>query len=103
MEVLSGKGYIEVKLAGINKGVAVSKILSKISKIRGDPDFILCMGDDRSDEDMFEIINGLSSQDRDEEVSGDTSDPEVRSSSSHGNINKFAQRNQRSLGGLAGG
>lgn len=58
VEVVEGKGYIEVKTAGINKGSAVNKILSKITKIRGDPDFVLCIGDDRSDEDMFEVVFG---------------------------------------------
>merc|ERR1712107_78156 len=59
VEVVSGIGYIEVRLAGINKGTAVSKILSKISKLRGDPDFLLCLGDDRSDEDMFQVLQDL--------------------------------------------
>lgn len=66
VEVLSGKGYIEVKLAGINKGAAVDRILSRISRVRGDPDFILCIGDDRSDEDMFEVINDLITKSNDE-------------------------------------
>ncbi|CAD7971849.1 unnamed protein product, partial [Amoebophrya sp. A120] len=56
VEIVEGKGYIEVKLAGVNKGEAVKKILSKISNIRGDPDFVLCIGDDRSDEDMFQVV-----------------------------------------------
>ncbi|CAD7955266.1 unnamed protein product [Amoebophrya sp. A25] len=59
VEITNGKGYVEVKLAGINKGAAVSKILQKVSNIRGDPDFVLCMGDDRSDENMFEVVNQL--------------------------------------------
>ncbi|CAD7976959.1 unnamed protein product [Amoebophrya sp. A25] len=68
VEIVEGKGYLEVKLAGVNKGSAVSKILSKISKIRGEPDFILCIGDDRSDEDMFQVINAM----RDERAGPDS-------------------------------
>eukprot|EP00742_Colponemidia_sp_Colp-10_P008648 GILJ01009382.1.p1 GENE.GILJ01009382.1~~GILJ01009382.1.p1 ORF type:complete len:1037 (-),score=136.84 GILJ01009382.1:160-3270(-) len=55
--VIAGKGYVEVKPRGINKGVMVEKILSKISATRGEVDFVLCIGDDRSDEDMFSALN----------------------------------------------
>jgi len=57
VEVVGGKGYVEVKLRHINKGVAVAKMLSKVAKTFGEPDFVLCCGDDRSDEDMFEVVN----------------------------------------------
>mmetsp|Transcript_28140 Transcript_28140/g.65120 ORF Transcript_28140/g.65120 Transcript_28140/m.65120 type:complete len:287 (-) Transcript_28140:70-930(-) len=56
VDVLNGKGYVEVKLRGVNKGVAVSKVLAKVTQMYGDVDFILCVGDDRSDEDMFEAV-----------------------------------------------
>jgi len=61
VDVLNGKGYVEVKLRGINKGVAVSRVLQKITQMYGDVDFILCIGDDRSDEDMFEAVAHFSS------------------------------------------
>lgn len=57
VEVIHGKGYIEVKLRGINKGNAVWKILGKITALHGRPDFVLCIGDDRSDESMFEVVS----------------------------------------------
>lgn len=57
VDVINGKGYVEVKLRNINKGVAVEKVLSKSAKQFGEADFILCIGDDRSDEDMFEVLN----------------------------------------------
>ncbi|CEL98035.1 unnamed protein product [Vitrella brassicaformis CCMP3155] len=63
VSVMTGKGYVEVKLRGVNKGVAVQKVLSKLTKINGEVDFILCIGDDRSDEDMFSVVNNLTSQD----------------------------------------
>eukprot|EP00747_Dinoflagellata_sp_TGD_P129145 gnl/TRDRNA2_/TRDRNA2_174638_c0_seq1.p1 gnl/TRDRNA2_/TRDRNA2_174638_c0~~gnl/TRDRNA2_/TRDRNA2_174638_c0_seq1.p1 ORF type:complete len:1066 (-),score=225.97 gnl/TRDRNA2_/TRDRNA2_174638_c0_seq1:70-3234(-) len=57
VDVIDGKGYVEVKLRNINKGVAVAKALSKAAKMYGEADFVLCIGDDRSDEGMFEAIN----------------------------------------------
>jgi len=57
VNVTAGKGYVEVKLDGVNKGVAALNILGKLGNLRGPPDFILCVGDDRSDEFMFEAVN----------------------------------------------
>lgn len=59
--VVSGKGYVEVKLLGVNKGKAVEKILKTLTTLHGDVDFVLCIGDDRSDEDMFAVINSWTS------------------------------------------
>ncbi|EEA08194.1 trehalose-6-phosphate synthase domain-containing protein [Cryptosporidium muris RN66] len=61
VDVISGSDYVEVRLSGINKGMAVQLILKKIENIYNDKfvDFILCIGDDRSDEDMFFTINQL--------------------------------------------
>ncbi|KAL8430647.1 hypothetical protein Efla_005132 [Eimeria flavescens] len=61
--VVSGKGYVEVKLLGVNKGKAVEKILKTLTTLHGDVDFVLCIGDDRSDEDMFAVINSWTSGD----------------------------------------
>ena len=44
---------LEVKPRGINKGVTAHRIMKQIA-LQGDiPDFVLCVGDDRSDEEMF--------------------------------------------------
>lgn len=59
LEIMEGKGYVEVKVSGVNKGVAVTKALTKVSQSFGEVDFILCIGDDRSDEDMFEVVNQM--------------------------------------------
>lgn len=59
--VVSGKGYVEVKLLGVNKGKAVEKILKTLTTLHGDVDFVLCIGDDRSDEDMFAVTNSWTS------------------------------------------
>ncbi|KAL8272770.1 hypothetical protein Esti_003320 [Eimeria stiedai] len=57
--VVSGKGYVEVKLLGVNKGKAVEKILKTFTTLHGDVDFVLCIGDDRQGRlrDMFAVIN----------------------------------------------
>ncbi|EER18482.1 trehalose-6-phosphate synthase, putative [Perkinsus marinus ATCC 50983] len=59
VEVVCGKGFVEIKLKGVNKGVAAQIILQKLSSIRGQPDFVLAMGDDQSDELMFEKLKNL--------------------------------------------
>ncbi|GAB2973136.1 bifunctional alpha,alpha-trehalose-phosphate synthase (UDP-forming)/trehalose-phosphatase [Mucilaginibacter puniceus] len=51
LDILNGNKVIEVRNKGINKGVAVSKLLKK-----KEYDFILCIGDDKTDEDMFKKI-----------------------------------------------
>ena len=55
--VSSGKGYVEVRIRGVNKGVCASLILSELEQQISRPDFVLCIGDDRSDELMFEAVN----------------------------------------------
>lgn len=55
--VKSGQQIVEVKPQGVSKGVAVEKLLTSMASQGSPPDFILCIGDDRSDEDMFEIID----------------------------------------------
>ncbi|KAH7679827.1 trehalose 6-phosphate synthase/phosphatase protein [Dioscorea alata] len=54
--VKSGTNNVEVKPQGVSKGLVAQRLLS-IMRQRGlVPDFVLCIGDDRSDEDMFEVI-----------------------------------------------
>jgi trehalose 6-phosphate synthase/phosphatase len=50
LEVNSGNKILEVKPTGVNKGVAA------LAMLRSNPDFVLCMGDDYTDEDMFEAL-----------------------------------------------
>lgn len=56
--VKSGQYIVEVKPQGVSKGVVAEKILSSMAEKRRQADFVLCIGDDRSDEDMFEIFGG---------------------------------------------
>lgn len=51
VQVLRGNKIVEARSAGINKGTALVPWLSK-----GDFDFILAIGDDSTDEDMFRVL-----------------------------------------------
>lgn len=51
LDVLNGHKVIEVRNKGINKGLSAAKILAGNSY-----DFILCIGDDQTDEDMFKVL-----------------------------------------------
>ncbi|KAA8522791.1 hypothetical protein F0562_009214 [Nyssa sinensis] len=54
--VKRGQHIVEVKPQGVSKGVVVESLIATMQS-RGKPaDFVLCIGDDRSDEDMFESI-----------------------------------------------
>ena len=44
------------ELQGISKGTAVENIISTMVSQGKEPDFVLCIGDDYSDEVMFETI-----------------------------------------------
>jgi len=48
LNILNGNKVIEARIRGIDKGAAIMRILEK-----EDYDFILCIGDDQTDEDMF--------------------------------------------------
>ncbi|KAI3909525.1 hypothetical protein MKW98_013942 [Papaver atlanticum] len=56
VSVKSGQTSVEVKPQGVNKGLVAERILSLMQERGMLPDFVLCIGDDRSDEDMFEVI-----------------------------------------------
>jgi trehalose 6-phosphate synthase/phosphatase len=51
VQILQGNKTVEVRIADVNKGSAGMIFLS-----RGSCDFILCMGDDATDEDVFSIL-----------------------------------------------
>ncbi len=51
LQILDGNKIIEVRFTDINKGVMAKKIVEEIS-----PDFIMAIGDDRTDEDMFKAL-----------------------------------------------
>ena len=51
LQVVDGNKVLEVRMIGVDKGAAANQMLSEL-----DPDFILCIGDDATDEDMFRAI-----------------------------------------------
>ncbi|XP_006340112.1 probable alpha,alpha-trehalose-phosphate synthase [UDP-forming] 9 [Solanum tuberosum] len=54
--VKRGQHIVEVKPQGVTKGLVAAKVLSMMVESGKPPDFVMCIGDDRSDEDMFESI-----------------------------------------------
>jgi trehalose 6-phosphate synthase/phosphatase len=50
--IIMGNKIIEVKNLNINKGMAVKLVCDRLS-----PDFVLAIGDDRTDEDMFSVLS----------------------------------------------
>ena len=57
VKILNGKGFVEVITLGIDKGYFVSYIIKEKIRQKKAPDFILCIGDDASDEKMFKYLN----------------------------------------------
>lgn len=55
--VKRGQHIVEVKPQGVTKGLVAEKVLSSMISNNKPPEFVLCIGDDRSDEDMFESIS----------------------------------------------
>ncbi|KAK6242049.1 Glycosyl transferase [Theobroma cacao] len=54
--VRRGQHIVEVKPQGVSKGLVAEKVLSRMVNGGKPPDFVMCVGDDKSDEDMFESI-----------------------------------------------
>lgn len=74
VDVMPGKANIEVRPTFINKGEIAKRLVnsysSDMSKLPGSEvdnngklEFVLCLGDDFTDEDMFRALNGLSAPD----------------------------------------
>jgi trehalose 6-phosphate synthase/phosphatase len=59
IEISEGMGYVEVKPRGINKGTALHRAMEKVFENKGPIDFILAVGDDNADEDMFKMVRLL--------------------------------------------
>jgi len=53
LQVIDGNKVVEVRIAGFDKGATALKIINE-----QDPDFVLCLGDDTTDEDMFKALEG---------------------------------------------
>jgi len=53
LQVIDGNKVVEVRISGFDKGASALRILGET-----DPDFVLCLGDDTTDEDMFKALEG---------------------------------------------
>ena len=51
LQILEGKKVVEVRSAGVNKGVAAADLVQRL-----EPDFTLAVGDDHTDEDLFRLL-----------------------------------------------
>jgi trehalose 6-phosphate synthase/phosphatase len=51
VQVLEGKMVVEVRNSGVNKGAAAVRVIREL-----DPDFILAIGDDQTDEELFRAL-----------------------------------------------
>jgi len=74
--VVNGPGYVEVRRKDVDKGVAVNRTLETMKKKFGEIDFVLCIGDDRSDEDMFAVVNKMA-EDRADDLSSAPASPKM--------------------------
>jgi len=57
-DILTGHKVIEVRPRGINKGFVVRSVMA----LEPQADFVLCLGDDRTDEDMFCVLSKYGEQ-----------------------------------------
>lgn len=51
LQVIDGNKVLEVRLIGVDKGTTALNMIKSIN-----PDFVLCIGDDTTDEDMFRSV-----------------------------------------------
>lgn len=57
VEVMAGKANLEVRPTFVNKGFIATRLVNEYGTTPGKaPDFILCLGDDFTDEDMFRAL-----------------------------------------------
>mmetsp|Transcript_35888 Transcript_35888/g.57253 ORF Transcript_35888/g.57253 Transcript_35888/m.57253 type:complete len:1160 (+) Transcript_35888:276-3755(+) len=59
LTVEQGKGFVTVRLRGVNRGAAVRELISYLNEEKGLPevDFVACFGDDNEDESAFSATN----------------------------------------------
>lgn len=93
IEVMAGKANIEVRPRKFNKGEIVKSIIEDFGAER--PEFIICLGDDATDEDMFKALHrSMPHNGGDEPASG----PEVLEPEDSTNTEKVAY--ERSADGM---
>lgn len=52
LQVVDGNKVVEVRMSGFDKGIMALRIVNDLQ-----PEFVLCMGDDTTDEDMFKALS----------------------------------------------
>ena len=57
LKIVNGKGFMEIIAVGVNKGYFVEYKVKEFIENKKNIDFILCIGDDTSDEKMFHYLN----------------------------------------------
>ncbi|KAL9054006.1 MAG: hypothetical protein Q9162_004412 [Coniocarpon cinnabarinum] len=66
VEVMEGKANLEVRPSFVNKGAIASRLVNEAARdeitgiVQQPPDFVLCLGDDFTDEDMFRALKSSS-------------------------------------------
>ncbi|CAM9975335.1 unnamed protein product [Pylaiella littoralis] len=85
-------GYIEVRPGGVNKGAFVSAVMSRQLEMGLMPDFVLAVGDEESDEMMYEAVKDFSRGVKGEEPGT----PDANVAATQGGTNSPAQRRRGS-------
>jgi trehalose 6-phosphate synthase/phosphatase len=67
VDVMTGKANLEVRPTFINKGEIAKRLVNTYNSAAADGsssrvEFVFCLGDDSTDEDMFRALNGLSGE-----------------------------------------
>jgi trehalose 6-phosphate synthase/phosphatase len=65
VDIITGKKIIEFRALGVSKGNATEKLISKMK-----PDFAFVVGDDKTDEEAFVVLNKLQLESKDEDFFG---------------------------------
>jgi len=59
LDIVNGKGYVEVKPQNVNKGYFLSHVLKQTFIAKKEPSLIFAIGDGASDEEMFNYMNNV--------------------------------------------
>lgn len=62
IDVMTGKANVEIRPRLFNKGEIVRNIFKAARDKDGFPEFVLCVGDDTTDEDMFRVLSDQTEQ-----------------------------------------
>jgi trehalose-phosphatase len=60
---MSARRYVEVRPEGVSKGYFLEHVFTHLKSSNREPDFVLCFGDDVSDEPMFEVAQRVKDAD----------------------------------------